>query len=96
MATRAPSPASDTSAFEDLEGHEIAARRATRAAMEQGSQEESEQTAADDRLEELILSSTNADLIVLSDDETEPDCKNIVCHNNPSLVQSDVHPCFLI
>ena len=96
MATSVPSPVSDTSSFEDLEGHEIAARRAARAAMEQGSQGESEQTVADDRLEELILSSTNADLIVLSDDETESDCKNIVCYNNPSLVHSDVCPCFLM
>ncbi len=106
MATSAPSPASDTSSFEDLKGHEIAAHRAARAATEPGSQGESEQTAADDRLseqtaaddrlEELILSSTNADLIVLSDDETESDCKNIVCYNNPSLVHSDVCPCFLM
>ena len=96
MATGAPSPMSDTSSFEDLEGHEIAARRAARAATEQGSQGESEQTAANDRLEELIITSANADLIVLSDDETESTCKNIVCYNNPNLVHSDVRPCFLL
>ncbi len=87
MATGTPSPASDTSSFEDLEGHEIAARRA---AMEQGS-------AANDRLEELIITSTQADLIVLSDDEadeTESTCKNRVCYNIPNLVHGDAHPCF--
>ncbi len=99
MATGAPSPMSDTSSFEDLEGHEIAARRAARAATEQGSQGESEQTAADDRLEELIIASANVDPIVLSDDdddETEATRKNIACYNNPNLGHGDVHPCFLL
>ncbi len=95
MATGTPSPASDTSSFEDLEGHEIVARRATRAVTEQGAQGEAEQTA-DDRLEELIITSTQADLIVLSDDETESTCKNRVCYNNPNLVHGDAHPCFLL
>ncbi len=96
MATGAPSPVSDTSSFEDLKGHEIVAHRAARAATEQGSQGESEQTAADDRLEELIITSANADPIVLSDDEIESPCKNIVCYNVPNLVHSDGRPCFLL